>query len=233
VIWYLVGAILVLHFLPLGTPCPAPDEPSFSRLALQISRPSPSSCAHSPPPHGLLYSRPASLSWADTAASTFGRLWGRRTRPLPARVPLLRLPLAPRKSLAGFAAASATGALAAVVFWRVAAPLRPAAPGEVSWSFDGGFSMPTDDVVGRALREAGLKGFKAGGWLGLGLIGLTAGVVSGIAEALGGPGALSRSCACVLMRVRADVGTWDDNLTLPVISGACLWAFFKLMSYMA
>jgi hypothetical protein len=178
----------------------------------QTSRPFPSSCMHSFPLARAPCSRPASLSWADTAASTFGRLWGRRTRPLPARVPLLRLPLAPRKSLAGFAAASATGALAAMLFWRVAAPLRPAAPGEVSWSFDGGFAMRTDDVVGRALRDAGLTGFKAGGWLGLGLIGLTAGVVSGIAEALGGPRALSSLCECVLICVCRcrDVGRQPD-----------------------
>jgi hypothetical protein len=125
------------------------------------------------------------LSWADTAASTCGRLWGRYTPPLPQRLPFLRLPLAPRKSLAGFIAASVTGALVAIGFWRFVAPIRLAAPGDISWSFNGGFNLTTNDAMGAVIQDAGVTGIKAGGWLGLGLIGLTAGVVSGVAEALG------------------------------------------------
>jgi diacylglycerol kinase (CTP) len=180
VIWYLLGAIIVLHFLPLD----------IATVSILI------------------------LSWADTAASTFGRLWGRYTPPLPARVPVLGLPLAPRKSLAGFIAACVTGAAAAVGFWRYGAQMRLGSPQDISWTFEDGFRLATDDVVGQAIADAGLTGFKAAGWLGLGLIGLTAGVVSGIAEAL-------------------DLGSVDDNLSLPVISGVCLWAFFKVMSYIA
>ncbi|KAK0485006.1 hypothetical protein IW261DRAFT_1459916 [Armillaria novae-zelandiae] len=48
------------------------------------------------------------LSWADTAASTFGRLYGRATP---------RLPWSRRKSLAGFAAAAATGTAIVLGFW--------------------------------------------------------------------------------------------------------------------
>src|ERR1700679_9148 len=79
------------------------------------------------------------LSWADTNASTFGRLWGKKTRALPRS--FLGLPFAPRKSLAGFVAASLTGALTAVTFWGWFAPLvnRP----EVSWTWVDGFSIPS------------------------------------------------------------------------------------------
>ena len=38
------------------------------------------------------------LSWADTAASTIGRLWGRYTPPLPRRIPYTGISYAPRKS---------------------------------------------------------------------------------------------------------------------------------------
>lgn len=51
------------------------------------------------------------LSWCDTAASTFGRLWGRYT-----------IRLRKGKSLAGTLAALVTGALAAVFFWGWLAP---------------------------------------------------------------------------------------------------------------
>lgn len=104
-----------------------------------------------------LFSR---LSWADTAASTIGRLWGPYTPPLPARVPILRLPFAPRKSLAGFLAACVTGALIAMSFWTWLAPVRD----ELSWTWE--------DT-------------KFGGWTGLTMIGVVAGLVSGVAEALG------------------------------------------------
>ncbi|KAH0831050.1 hypothetical protein J3R83DRAFT_13561 [Lanmaoa asiatica] len=63
------------------------------------------------------------LSWADTAASTFGRLYGSRTPPLPKRLFGI-FPLAPRKSLAGFTAATLTGAAIATGFWALLAPAR-------------------------------------------------------------------------------------------------------------
>jgi diacylglycerol kinase (CTP) len=145
-------------------------------------------------------------------------------------VPVLGLPLAPRKSLAGFIAACVTGAAAAVGFWRYGAQMRLGSPQDISWTFEDGFRLATDDVVGQAIADAGLTGFKAAGWLGLGLIGLTAGVVSGIAEALGSSckWSLDGTCSPLL-----DLGSVDDNLSLPVISGVCLWAFFKVMSYIA
>jgi len=84
-----------------------------------------------------------SLSWADTAACTFGRLYVSHTRKLPARLPLLRLPLAPRKSLAGFTAATTiTGAAAALGFWGFAAPIRNGGL-DISWTWQGGVGQAT------------------------------------------------------------------------------------------
>ena len=122
------------------------------------------------------------LSWADTSASTFGRLWGRKTRALPRSV--LGLPFAPRKSLAGFIAASITGALTSVAFWGWFAPLvnRP----EVSWTWVDGFSA-SSAARGGILDSAkqGRGPLNLSGWVGLGVIGVVAGLVSGVAEALG------------------------------------------------
>lgn len=128
-----------------------------------------------------------SLSWADTAASTIGRLWtghwGLYTPRLPSRLPIipflpahlkhrLALPLAPRKSLVGFIAASLTGACIALGFWGWMAPVPLRVErGDVTWFWDGGVF--------------GSGGF--GGWVGLSIIALFAGLVSGIAEALGKP----------------------------------------------
>lgn len=183
---------------------------------------------------GLLTSHHHSLSWADTAASTFGRLWGRYTPPLPKRLPILRLPLAPRKSLAGFIAASITGALVAVVFWRWAAPLGAGSPnaGALSWTWDQGFALPSAGPVRDVLEAVGVKGVPTGGWLGLSLIGLVAGAVTGVAEALGTLLSAPLSSHHAHQRF-IDLGSLDDNLTLPIITGSCLWAFFKLLSYVS
>lgn len=117
-----------------------------------------------------LYSN--SLSWADTAASTFGRLWGPLTPPLPAR--LFGLPLAPRKSLAGFIAASLTGAAVAAGFWTYLGPVRD----NSTWSWDAGVSS----TFSGGSAEGG-KVFS--GWAGLAVVTVCAGLVSGVAEALG------------------------------------------------
>ncbi|KII91454.1 hypothetical protein PLICRDRAFT_89738 [Plicaturopsis crispa FD-325 SS-3] len=143
------------------------------------------------------------LSWADTAASTFGRMLGRRTGPLPRRI--LGLPFAARKSLAGFMAATLTGALIAVGFWGWLAPVRPA---DVSWTWAHG-ALPSVPQ-GHGMSQFGLEGLALGGWLGLSIVGVVAGLVTGVAEAL-------------------DLGTWDDNMTLPIITGGCLWGLMKFL----
>ncbi|KIY49692.1 hypothetical protein FISHEDRAFT_8014, partial [Fistulina hepatica ATCC 64428] len=136
------------------------------------------------------------LSWADTAASTFGRLWGAYTPRLPKRTPILRLPLAPRKSLAGFIAAAVTGSLIAFGFWTYVAPVRSG----LTWTWEQGVAS---SAAGAPI---------ASGWFGILAISLVAGLVSAVAEAL-------------------DLGSLDDNLTLPIISGGCLFAMFRFIQW--
>ncbi|KAJ8595734.1 hypothetical protein M405DRAFT_758676 [Rhizopogon salebrosus TDB-379] len=140
------------------------------------------------------------LSWADTAASTFGRLWGPLTPPLPAR--LLGLPLAPRKSMAGFIAATVTGAAVAAGFWTYIAPIRD----NLTWSWDAGVSST---FSGASVEAGGV--FSE--FTGLAVVTLWAGLVSGVAEAL-------------------DLGSVDDNLSLPIIAGGCLWGLFKVLGWL-
>jgi diacylglycerol kinase (CTP) len=152
------------------------------------------------------------LSWADTAASTFGRLWGRYTPPLPRS--LFGLPLAPRKSTAGFIAACATGALVAASFWGYFTQFGSPDVAR-SWTWENGFQLPGFEIGERLVKDAGIAhSVNTGGWTGLAMIAGFAGVVTGVAEAL-------------------DLGSLDDNLTLPIISGTCLWAFFHLLSYVS
>ncbi|KAG5650749.1 hypothetical protein H0H81_011161 [Sphagnurus paluster] len=194
VIWYILGVNFALTFYPL-------DVATVAILMYESSLlPSWMIC--------LLISGLFSLSWADTAASTFGRLWGHLTPRLPSHIPVLGLPLAPRKSLAGFVAAAITGACIAVGFFGWVAPVRS----EVSWAWDGGVRASSHLLSSLGINWTGLNG--AGGWLGLGAIGLVAGVVSGVAEAL-------------------DLGSLDDNLTLPIISGGCIFGFLKLLGLLS
>ncbi|EDR05142.1 oligopeptide transporter [Laccaria bicolor S238N-H82] len=76
------------------------------------------------------------LSWAYTAVSTFGRLYGSSTSKLLAHLPILRLPLALCKSLAGFTATFIRGALVAVRFWGLVA-LFPNGGRDLTWALDG------------------------------------------------------------------------------------------------
>jgi CDP-diglyceride synthetase len=177
-VWYILGVNCVLALLPQDVATVAilmyvlPPLPSlFDTLRTLPDAVIPLFALFT-----ILYSydvRYYSLSWADTAASTFGRLYGPATRKLPARLPLLGLPLAPRKSVAGFAAATITGALIAVGFWGFVAPLREGGA-HLSWTWEGGVRNPD--------TGASLGG---GGALGLLALSVFAGLVSGVAEALG------------------------------------------------
>ncbi|KZP16741.1 hypothetical protein FIBSPDRAFT_748263 [Athelia psychrophila] len=149
------------------------------------------------------------LSWADTAASTFGRLYGPHTPALPPQTPVLRLPLAQRKSSAGFFAACVTGALIVVTFYKYIGPLRPH---DLTWTFERGVISSPSPLPALSSLFPSWGGIHTGGWPGLALLAVVTGLVSGVAEAL-------------------DLGSLDDNLTLPIISGACIWGFFKLCSF--
>lgn len=120
-----------------------------------------------------------SLSWSDTTASTIGRLWGRYTPPLPAHFPgVKQLPFAPRKSLAGFLAASVTGFCISIGFWH---------HGSDQWQI---------------LNY---------GFLGQVVTAFVVGVGGAVVEAL-------------------DLGV-DDNLSLPILSGAITTAWFYATNF--
>ena len=133
------------------------------------------------------------LSWCDTAASTFGRLYGRYT-------PRIRK----GKSLAGSVAATVVGMMAAAVFWGWAVP---------KYGFDDGFlfrghlSLP--DAIKEPLKITTERG-TVGGLVALGMVSLWSGIVASASEAI-------------------DIFGWDDNLTIPVLSGLGLWGFFKVL----
>ena len=133
------------------------------------------------------------LSWCDTAASTFGRLWGHLT-------PKVRK----GKSLAGSVAACVTGIVTAAVWWGWLGPLyAPYNHGEHAFAFQGRLVLP--QPARRALGWSATESTVSGGWA-LGAMSLAAGVIASVSEAL-------------------DLFGWDDNLTIPVLCGAGMWAF--------
>lgn len=135
------------------------------------------------------------LSWCDTAASTFGRLYGRYT-------PRIRR----GKSLAGSLAAFVVGVCTSAFFWGWLAPTKGPLPGDENFMFKGTLGLP------RALADAvGLEPAKATitGGLALGVMSVWSGLVAATSEAL-------------------DVFGWDDNLTIPVLSGLGIWGFLKI-----
>lgn len=163
VIFYLLGAWLVLFFLPK-------DLGVMSVLL---------------------------LSWCDTAASTFGRLWGRYT-------PRLRR----GKSLAGSLAAFVVGVATSVAFYGWLARSIGPMPGDEGFMFKGALSLPSS--------IAGALGFEEGqatitGSLALGVMSVWSGFVASASEVV-------------------DLFGWDDNLTIPVLSGIGMWGFLKIFT---
>lgn len=135
------------------------------------------------------------LSWCDTAASTFGRLYGRYT-------PRIRR----GKSLAGSAAAFLVGVVTAWGFWGWLAPTIGPMPGDEGFMFKGTLSLPQ-----AAADAVGLGGGRAtvSGGVALGLMSLWSGFAAAASEVV-------------------DVFGWDDNLTIPVLSGLGIWGFLKV-----
>ncbi|KOS21772.1 CTP-dependent diacylglycerol kinase 1 [Escovopsis weberi] len=156
VIFYLLGAWIVLYFFPK-------DVGVMSVLL---------------------------LSWCDTAASTFGRLWGRYT-------PRLRR----GKSLAGSLAACLMGVATSYFFYGWLVPTIGPMPGDEAFMFTGTLSLP------RALGAAASA--SVGGSLALGIVSALYGVVASASEVV-------------------DLFGWDDNLTIPVLSGIGMFGFLKL-----
>ncbi|KAN0139234.1 hypothetical protein V8E53_002735, partial [Lactarius tabidus] len=97
------------------------------------------------------------------------------TPPLPARIPILGLPLALCKSLAGFLAALVTGTAIAFFFWSW---FVPAVSGVWDWTH----GMSSSGVNGSLLWDGGLP---TGGLAGLAIVNVFSGLVTGITETLG------------------------------------------------
>ncbi|KAI2622867.1 cytidylyltransferase [Xylaria nigripes] len=136
------------------------------------------------------------LSWCDTAASTFGRLYGQYT-------PRLRR----GKSLAGSLAAFFVGVATAAWFWGSLAPRTGPFPGDDlhPFMFQGVLRLPTflANVLGFD-EPVILEGSAA-----LGIMSLWSGMVAAGSEVI-------------------DLFEWDDNLTIPVLSGLGIWGFLKI-----
>ncbi|PNY26103.1 CTP-dependent diacylglycerol kinase 1 [Tolypocladium capitatum] len=134
------------------------------------------------------------LSWCDTAASTFGRLWGRYT-------PRLRR----GKSLAGSLAAFLVGVATSYFFYGWLVPTIGPMPGDESFMFKGALSLPSalTDATGISRNVATVTGPLA-----LAVMSLWSGFVASASEVV-------------------DMFGWDDNLTIPVLSGIGIWGFLK------
>jgi diacylglycerol kinase (CTP) len=111
------------------------------------------------------------LSWCDTAASTFGRLWGHLT-------PRVRR----GKSLAGSIAACVTGVITAAVWWGWLGPLYSEYNyGEHAFAFQGALTLPPQvrESLALSVKQASLTGYWA-----LGAMSLASGVIASASEAI-------------------------------------------------
>ncbi|KAF3766266.1 hypothetical protein M406DRAFT_322305 [Cryphonectria parasitica EP155] len=135
------------------------------------------------------------LSWCDTAASTFGRLYGRYT-------PRIRK----GKSLAGSTAAFVTGVITAWCFWGWLAPTVGPMPGDETFMFTGSLRLPP--VLSNAVGLTDTQATVSGGFA-LALMSAWSGFAAAAGEVV-------------------DIFGWDDNLTIPVLSGLGIWGFLKI-----
>jgi len=137
------------------------------------------------------------LSWCDTAASTFGRLYGRYT-----------IRLRRGKSLAGSLAAFATGTLVALFFWGWLAPRTGPFPTDPpnQYMYRGRLGVPNfvKGYLGWSETSGTIRGAAA-----LGVMSVCTGVIASVSEFI-------------------DIWGWDDNLTIPLLSSAGMWAFLKV-----
>lgn len=109
------------------------------------------------------------------------------------------------KSLAGSAAAAVVGMVTAGLFYGWFVP---------RYGFDDHFMFHGTLTLPVVMRH-GLLGWTknkgqgiVGGWLALGIVSVYSGLVASFSEVV-------------------DLFGWDDNLTIPVLSGVGLWGFFR------
>ena len=135
------------------------------------------------------------LSWCDTAASTFGRLWGRYT-----------IRIRRGKSLAGSLAACLVGVATSFFFYGWLVPKLGYLPGNEEFMFKGTLSLPqaVTHAVGIPKNMATITGSLA-----LTIMSVVSGFIASASEVV-------------------DIYGWDDNLTIPVLSGIGIWGFLKI-----
>lgn len=135
-IWYLLGALISLHFFPKD----------ISTISILL------------------------LSWCDTAASTFGRLYGRYT-----------IRLRKGKSLAGSLAACLAGIATAALFWGVIVPYTGPLPNDPPEGnmFKGTLQCPAR--IRLLLGWSADQGIVSGS-LALGLMSVVTGVIASLSE---------------------------------------------------
>jgi diacylglycerol kinase (CTP) len=107
------------------------------------------------------------LSWCDTAASTFGRLWGHLT-------PKVRK----GKSLAGTIAACVMGIITAVMLGPLYSELNQ---GDNAFAFQGALTLPSQlqQALGLSAAQSTITGHLA-----LGIMSLVTGIVASVSEAI-------------------------------------------------
>jgi diacylglycerol kinase (CTP) len=103
-------------------------------------------------------------------------------------------------------------------FWTFLAPTRQLG---LTWTWQ--------DGVSQSFIEGARGSSTFTGWVGLLTIGVVAGLVTGIGEALG-TYCMLRVCAST--DDVSDLGGIDDNLSLPIIAGGCLWGLFKVLGWL-
>ncbi|TVY60760.1 CTP-dependent diacylglycerol kinase [Lachnellula suecica] len=112
------------------------------------------------------------------------------------------------KSLAGSLAAFLVGVITATGFWGWLAPRNGPFPEDVNWpfAFTGSLTLPgpVRDLAGLTEAQASISG-----GLALAVMSLWTGFAASASEVV-------------------DVFGWDDNLTIPVLSGVGMWGFLKI-----
>ncbi|KAH8670445.1 phosphatidate cytidylyltransferase-like protein [Tricladium varicosporioides] len=112
------------------------------------------------------------------------------------------------KSLAGSFAAFVVGVITAVGFWGWLAPRTGLRPADIDWPFMFTGTLTLPGVLRNAVSLTEAQASIAGGWA-LGVMSLWTGLVAAGSEVV-------------------DIFGWDDNLTIPVLSGIGMWGFLKV-----
>lgn len=112
------------------------------------------------------------------------------------------------KSLAGSLAAFVVGVVTAAFFWGYLAPRTGPFLDDGSWPFMFTGTLSVPGPIRNAIRLPQARG-SIGGGLALAIMSTWTGFVASASEVV-------------------DVFGWDDNLTIPILSGFGMWAFLKI-----